>query len=420
MMRLDRFAAMAPIGALLLMAWVGGETDAVAQRRERRSARMLDYTIKLDTVLEGVHKDWCWFHPRVSAVPGAGHDGKPTVVMTLQKHLALDDHYSGLWSLRTDDLGGTWAPPQERPELGWRTEPGGVTLAVCDCTPGWHRVTKKVLVIGATIRYRDGHIVPDQPGTTAYAVHDPKTGEWSGWNEIKMPDRPEFFDSRSACAQWLSLPDGTLLLPIYFHPRGSGLYSVAVMRCSFDGKIVTYLEHGNEMDLNVDRGLCEPSITLYHNRYYLTIRNDQKGYVTASDDGLHFAPIKPWTFDDGADLGSYNTQQHWVSHSDGLFLTYTRRGANNDHMFRHRAPLFVARVEPERLCVIRKTERVLIPERGATMGNFGVAAIDERETWVTVGEGMFWPECAKRGANGAVFAARIIWSKPNRLVERLR
>jgi hypothetical protein len=31
--------------------------------------------------------------------------------------------------------------------------------------------------------------------------------------------------------------------------------------------------------------------------------------------------------DDGAELGSYNTQQHWLSHGDGLFLMYTRRGA---------------------------------------------------------------------------------------------
>ena len=41
------------------------------------------------------------------------------------------------------------------------------------------------------------------------------------------------------------------------------------------------------------------------------------GYVTSSDDGLHYAPIRPWTFDDGTELGSYNTQQHWVSTAEG-------------------------------------------------------------------------------------------------------
>src|SRR6185436_12067028 len=102
-------------------------------------------------------------------------------------------------------------------------------------------------------------------------------------------------------------------------------------------------------------------------RFYLTLRNDQRAYVTTSRDGLHFDAIRPWTFDDGSDLGSYNTQQHWLAHSDGLFLVYTRRGANNDHIIRSRAPLFIARVDPEKLCVIRSSERILIPERGGEM-----------------------------------------------------
>lgn len=30
-------------------------------------------------------------------------------------------------------------------------------------------------------------------------------------------------------------------------------------------------------------------------------------------DGLHFDDLRRWTFDDGADLGVYNRQQHWVT-----------------------------------------------------------------------------------------------------------
>src|SRR5439155_26923249 len=161
---------------------------------------------------------------------------------------------------------------------------------------------------------------------------------------------------------------------------------ITVVRCAFDGKELKYQKHGTELALNVERGLVEPSLVKHRGRYYLTIRNDVKGYVTVSDDGLNYESIKPWTFDDGKDLGSYNTQQHWLAHSDGLFLVYTRRGANNDHIIRHRAPLFIARVDPERLHVIRKSERVLIPERGGELGNFGAAAITEKESWVTVAE----------------------------------
>src|SRR5690606_4962027 len=131
------------------------------------------------------------------------------------------------------------------------------------------------------------------------------------------------------------------------------------------------------------RGLAEPSLTRFGDRYFLTIRSDEAGYVASSTDGLHFDPVKKWTFDDGSDLGNYNTQQHWVTHSDSLYLVYTRRGANNDHVFRHRAPLFMAKVDPERLCLIRSTERVLVPEKGARLGNFGVVDVSPTVTWVT-------------------------------------
>ena len=115
-------------------------------------------------------------------------------------------------------------------------------------------------------------------------------------------------------------------------------------------------------------------------KYYLTLRNDVRGYVTTSDDGLHFAPVKAWTFDDGQDLGSYNTQAHWLTHSDGLFLTYTRRGADNDHIALNPAPLLIAQVDPQALQVIRTHGKVLLPERGVMLGNFGAAAVTANES----------------------------------------
>jgi hypothetical protein len=119
---------------------------------------------------------------------------------------------------------------------------------------------------------------------------------------------------------------------------------------------------------------------------------------------------------DSKELGSYNTQQHWLGHAKGLFLVYTRRGANNDHVMRHRAPLFIGQVDPARLHVIRKTERVLVPERGAPLGNFGATTINENESWVTVSEFMWpaWNDKARAmGARGATFVARILWDEPN-------
>ncbi|MBN2376549.1 MAG: exo-alpha-sialidase [Sedimentisphaerales bacterium] len=372
----------------------------------------LDYKIKLDTVIKGSGEDSWWFHPRVASVPGVGDNGGSRVVMSMQKQLKLSDFYSGLYVLYTNDMGANWTKPDERAELAWRRLEDNITLAVADPTPGWHDPTGKLLVFGCTVHYLNGRQISPQPGVTSYTIHDPKAGTWTPWQEIEMPARDDFFCSRSACSQWLSEPDGTLLIPIYFKSRETAAASVAVMRCSFDGKVVKYHTLGNVLKLNVKRGLCEPSITFYQNRYYLTIRNDIKGYVTVSDDGLHFAPIKPWTFEDGTELGSYNTQQHWITHSDGLFLVYTRRGAGNDHIPRNRAPLFIGQVDPEKMCVIRKSERILIPENNATLGNFGASAINEKESWVTVGESVL----SKSKREASVFSARILWSKPNRLL----
>ena len=68
-------------------------------------------SVKLEVVKQELHPDFCWFHPRVAAVPGAGRRGGPAVIMTIQKHLKVSDYYSGMWMMRTDDLGKTWTGP---------------------------------------------------------------------------------------------------------------------------------------------------------------------------------------------------------------------------------------------------------------------------------------------------------------------
>jgi len=374
------------------------------------------FTVKVDVARQELNPGFCWFHPRVAAVPGAGRDGNPAAIMTIQKHLKVSDYYSGMWTMRTDDLGKTWSDPLEIPELAWVRQPGGIVVAVADVTPGWHQATGKLLAIGCSVRYSPkGRQLADvkRPSQTAYAVHDPKTGAWSRWGTLEMPSDNKFNFARNGCSQWLVKSDGTLLVPIYYGESAGMPASVTVLHCRFDGQKLSYLEHGTEFSLDVVRGLCEPSLIRHGRRYYLTIRNDLKGYVTAGDDGLNFQPIKPWTFDDGQELGSYNTQQHWLAHTGGLFLTYTRKGADNDHIFRHRAPLFIAQVDPERLCVLRHTEKILIPERGTQMGNFGAAPICENESWVTVSEYMKDDTPHARGADGSTFVSRVIWSKPN-------
>jgi hypothetical protein len=75
------------------------------------SPPIVPFDVKAEVVLKELNTGFCWFHPRVAAIPGAGKDGRPAVLMTIQKHLVASDHYSGMYFLRTDDMGKTWTGP---------------------------------------------------------------------------------------------------------------------------------------------------------------------------------------------------------------------------------------------------------------------------------------------------------------------
>lgn len=403
-------------------ALVTAFTAALPGQSNAGDVKPVEYRTEVHTVLKHDNGEFLWFQPRVAALGTWAGDKPPAVILTLQKQFGVPDHFSGLHVMRSADFGRTWTSPEARPELDWTLEPGGIHVCVGDVTPGWHPQTKKLLAIGAQIRYNAlGEQLEDKPRShqTAYTVFDPDTGRWIPWQRLEMPADARFNYARSACCQWLIEADGTLLVPFYISTSVRFPFSAVVARCSFDGNELKHLEHGPILTLDEARGLDEPSLVRFENRYYLTIRNDVRGYVTVSDDGLKFRALKAWAFDDGQELGSYNTQQHWLATRGGLLLIYTRRGADNDHVFRNRAPLFIAQVDPDRLHVIRRTERVLIPERGAGLGNFGATAITEHESWVVTSESYFLndygpgynPKVARsRGAEGAVFIARVIWS----------
>lgn len=365
----------------------------------------------------------CWVHPRAGIVPGAGTDGLPRVVMTMNTlDLKGSDVFKGMYGLETNDLGENWTEVEKISSLAPRFEMiDGVErpIAASDFWPQYHSDTKQLLGIGHTVVYTpEWKVTMPRPRHTSYSIYDPAISNWSEWKKLELPALDKFHNSGAGCAQRFDLPDGKILLPVSFYPPGKNSH-ITVFECSFDGKTLEYNGQGNELGIdNQTRGLHEASMTWFDERYLMTMRNDECGFVSTSKDGLHFTPIQRWTFDDGTDLGSYNTQQHWVTHSDGLFLVYTRRGANNDHVFRNRAPLFMAQVDPERLCVIRETERVLVPERGARLGNFGVTDINPGETWVTVSEWMQPGGVEKYGSDGSVWVARIHWEQPNKLFKK--
>jgi hypothetical protein len=370
------------------------------------------YEIQLDTIRSGFDRQTCWVHPRAGAIPGK----TPSVVMTMQKLLLSgSDIFYQLNEMRTDDLGKTWSGPTAHDAtLGRRKEPNGVEAVICDFTPGWHAKTGRLLGTGHVARYIGDKLMPSpRPRQTSYSVYDAAARKWTRWETLAMPDGKKFFSAGAGCTQRVDLENGEVLLPVYFSD-GKELSATTVVRCGFDGRSLRYLEHGGELVTDIPRGYGEPSLTRFQGRYFLTLRNDIRGFVTSGRDGMHFDNPKPWQWDDGTELGNYNTQQHWVTHSDALYLVYTRRGAGNDHVFRHRAPLFIGQVDPKKLCVIRSTERVLVPQRGARLGNFGVVNVSQEETWVTVAEWMQPLGCEKYGSDNSVYAARIRWRTPNR------
>ncbi len=387
------------------------------------------FSIDLTVARQGFDEKTCWVHARAGAIP-SGTDANPgsnaLVIMTLQKlQLSGSDVFFALNEMLTDDLGATWSEPRRHDSFsrspfsfdGKRD----LERTVCDFTPRWHAKSGRLLGTGHTVVYENNRVMKVRPRATAYAVYQPTSRSWSPWKTMDVPDDARFANAGAGCVQRYDLPDGDVLLPVYFKAPDQTRFSVTVMRCSFDGETLSYVAHGNELTVPVKRGLYEPSLTRFGGRFFLTMRNDDHGYVSVSDDGLNYGEPKRWRFEDGSDLGSYNTQQHWVAHSEALYLVYTRRGADNDHVMRHRAPLFIARIDRENLQVIRESEQVLVPEKGARLGNFGVTEVSESETWVTAAEWMQAPgphyndpaSLIKRGADNRIWVAKIRWKNPN-------
>jgi hypothetical protein len=223
------------------------------------------FTVETTVPLPELDPKFCWFHPRAAAIPGQADDGRPAVILTIQKHLIADDHYSGLWYMRTDDLGQTWTGPTEIPELAWRKEPGndGVDLSVADVTPGWHAKTKKLIALGIQVRYHAaGVALLDKPRSYdfAYTLFDPATEKWTVWRNIENVTDPEgdFYILAPGCVQWIVNDDGTLLVPVYIKGPAGSDYQTTVLHLGFDGEKLTYLKHGDILKIDGGRGYVEP------------------------------------------------------------------------------------------------------------------------------------------------------------------
>jgi hypothetical protein len=355
-------------------------------------------------------KGGAWFHPRACM---AGRKA----FMTLQP-IKGSDFFGPVQWMTSEDMGRTWSAMQPAAPLGWEPEADGHE-GVCDVTPEFHPKTGSVLALGHNVFYKEAKFDRNQPPRwPVYAVW--KDGAWGPRRKLVWDDPRGSYVYSNNCGQRVMLPDGDVMMSFTFGVKDKPR-SVCGVRCSFDGKELLIKQTGPELTNPKGRGLLEPSLTFFQGRFFLTIRaEDNHGYVAVSADGLNYEPKQAWTWDDGEALTMSTTQQHWLTHSEGLFLVYTRKDASNTGVMRWRAPLWVAQVDPKTLRLIRATERVVLPLMGdgvnhgdlvPMMGNFGIANISRDESWVTDGS---W--CPKKGNNGELQLARVRWSRPNGLV----
>ncbi|WP_236978035.1 hypothetical protein [Membranihabitans maritimus] len=371
--------------------------------------KKISFEIDLDTIMSGHTDSTTWFYPSIGVVM----ESPKMLVLTIQEmKKGRSDVFTPVVSQYSLDDGFSWSSLQNRNDAFSFRDEKGLTIGMCNFTPKWHLVSKTLLGTCHSVPYRNGALVYEQR-TPIWSIYNPKTHEWTKWQFLQLPNDPKYYETNTCADQRIDLPNGDILLPIYYRGKGGKTYTTCVIKCSFDGKDLGYLEHGSELSIDIDRGLFEPSLTRFGDEYYLTIRNDKKGYWAKSEDGLNFSEPQVWRFDNGEEVGTYNTMQHWVTHSEGLFLVYTRKGANNDHVVRHRAPLFIAQVNSQSMNLIRETERILVPNRGASVGNFSVTNINENETWVTVAERMTGKGEELFGASGNVYASKIKWGRSN-------
>ncbi|MBQ2748174.1 MAG: exo-alpha-sialidase [Clostridia bacterium] len=345
----------------------------------------------------------CLVHARAGALD------RDNLVITLQYlNVAGSDDFSPLLVSQSHDGGKSWTPPAPDPSFTMEYADDGTRYTWCDATHLFHKKTGIDLACGHSVSYAADAVVPILTGKTwtCYSSFDPAANRFTGTRRVEMPG--EYLrGAATGCSQFIEEENGDLLIPVTIHHGEEFHSNTGVMRCSFDGFNLTFLGMSNELSTPIARGFGEGSLVKFGGKYYLTLRTDDAGFVSVSEDGKNFTEPQIWRWDTEEVLPNYNTQQHWLTCGGKLYLVYTRKAGNNDHVFRHRAPLFMAEVDPDTLRILRHTEVIVVPERGARLGNFGVTQIDDNTALITVTEWMQPAGCEKHGSTNALFVTRV-------------
>jgi hypothetical protein len=341
-----------------------------------------------------------YFHPKATVFK----DNKTSALMMTLQTISGSDYFGPVEASYSFDNGASWNAPELIPSLGYNPVEDGVVEGVCDIVPDYHEKSGKVLAIGHNVYCKgDGFFDTYNldknkkfPRYSVYSVRD-QDGNWSERKRIYLDEFKDYSFFVCGCTQKIFLPDGKIIISFSILDGKDGRRDrmVCSLLCDFDGDEIKVLKCGNMLELPVKRGLGEASMIEFQGKYYITLRaEDDHGYLSVADDGLHWDAIKSWQWEDGSCVTMSSTQQHWLKLGGKLYLVYTRQDGNNDKVIRWRSPLFIAEFDTENICLKKDSEQILLPIRGdlaqadtvALMGNFHPLALSETEAIVTVGE----------------------------------
>ncbi len=344
-------------------------------------------------------------------------DGVAFLSYTMLKMNGSDTFYDE-YCVKSLDGGKTFGEPKVMRCFSKKTETGRETFF--KKSTFYHKKQGKFICLIMKALYDENDVILRNGGWPSvhlgypyYIFRDKDTGDYIGEPiELKLPFEADCF---SPFGQPIEFDNGDVLINFYGALKGEKRYHIWTMILSFDGEKFEVKQVGDRFTENTGFGYSEASIAKLNDKYYMTIRAEDRGLLAISTDGLSYSEPITWMWDDGTMLENYMTQQRWLRFKDGLYLAYTRKGANNDHVFRHRAPMFMARFDEDNLCLIKSTEVILVPELGARLGNFNITDVSDTESWLVTAEWMQTnpPEwynykiCERYGSNNSIWKAVV-------------
>lgn len=353
-------------------------------------------TIERQVVLNGRRNNQCWFSPSIAAIPT-----QAGMQVVINAHQLTGNDCGPMHTIVSEDMGQSWSPPFESQAFHKIPMEDDVFETVHTIGLLHHRKSGRTFTFGGTHFIRDNTLNTRDPrfknewflldkdmeSANAVAFWDQRKRDYTPWRRLEVPQFrqagqcPWFFGLNQCC----EMADGSILMPLSAG-RADKTASVTTIKLQIDGDQVKVTQAGSQ----IGHKLYEPSIVEFEDRFHLTIRSEQRDgrmYHSTSTDGLTWSEPIAWQWDDGMPVETANTQQHWMKLGGVLYLVYTRKSELNNGVFRYRAPLYMAQVRvTDRPRLVRESEQIVFPEKGARMGNFSVCSISEEESWIVTGE----------------------------------